>query len=111
MALVTSVEKLSITLTAGGGSIATAISASDTTKCVPFISYRCSTLPPSSYDRPTHLMVDVEFLTSPNRVQVSTSVDTTRVVEVEVCVVEFSSEATVQTGTFALTAGTDLTEQ
>lgn len=107
MALVTSIEKKTLTLTAGSSSANTTISATDTTNCVPFISYRVSTLPGSSpYDQPPEYMVMAEFLTSPNRIQVSTTgADASRVVVVEACIVEFNdTEATVQSGDITIAA-------
>jgi len=102
MALVRSVEKFSITITAGNASNSASLTKSqDTDLCVPFITSRVTTIA-SSVNDTTAYQPDVYF--SGSTVVAETTTSATREIVVEVTVVEFESYCcTVSQGTFQLT--------
>jgi hypothetical protein len=110
MAAVNSVQKHQITIPSGTSSAtsATLDPAVTLDDCIPFVTSRVT-----DDNGAIHACyaVKAEFITGPDRVQVSTGINTSREVVCEVTVVEFNSTlVTVQNGTKAIT-GTNTSTQ
>ena len=98
------IHRKTITLTASGGAIGAELTGvTDVTKCVPLYTKRITTAA-SPQDNMQENAVDIYFTASPNKVWAETSDDTTRVIQVEVGVVECDgTDWEVSSGTYQIT--------